>query len=281
MRKLAFSKMHGIGNDYIYFNCLKECPAFPPALIAELCDRHFGIGGDGIVLIVPSRTHDFGMRMFNADGSEAEMCGNAVRCVAKYLYDKGITSAKKIDLETKAGLIGLELSTVGGKVAAVRVDMGEPVFESSRIPVSVQKERVIGESIEEAGHALKLTCVSMGNPHAVFVVPEITDELVLGLGPKIERHPIFPARTNVEFVRVVDKQTLEMRVWERGSGETLACGTGACATAVAGVLNGRTDRKVELELLGGRLRIEWREADGHVRMTGGAEFVFDGVWLKG
>jgi len=243
-----------------------------------MCDRHFGIGGDGVVLILPSKTYDYRMRMFNADGSEAEMCGNAVRCIAKYLYDRGITTQETIILETEAGPKTLELKVHQGKVAAVRVNMGEPILEPARIPVRSEKERVVLEPFTVDGTLLQLTCVSMGNPHAVFIVPEITDDLVLGLGPKIEKHPLFPAAMNVEFVKILRPHELEMRVWERGSGETLACGTGACAALVACSLCGVAERKGVVHLRGGDLEIEWA-ADNRVYKTGPAAFVFDGTYL--
>ncbi|NLF24706.1 MAG: diaminopimelate epimerase [Deltaproteobacteria bacterium] len=275
---VPFAKMHGLGNDYIYFECLKEPRSFSRSQIQTLCNRHFGIGADGVVLILPSKLHDFRMRMFNADGSEAEMCGNAVRCVAKYLYEKGFTAQRKIVLETKAGPKTLELRIQGGRVESVRVDMGEPLLDPARIPVLSSKSAIISEPFEDLGQTLNFTCVSMGNPHAIFIVPEITDHLVLELGPKIEKHPIFPAGTNVEFIKVLGRSKIEMRVWERGSGETLACGTGACASAVACVLNKLTERNLRVLLPGGVLEVEWA-ADNHVYQTGPAALVFEGRTL--
>jgi diaminopimelate epimerase len=275
MRTVHFSKMHGAGNDYIYINCLKEAPRLSSEIISRWCKRHTGIGADGVVLILPSRTYDFRMRMFNADGSEAEMCGNAVRCVAKYLFERRLTEQKVIELETAAGLKILELHVQSGRVDSVRVDMGEPLLDPVRIPVDLPQENVIAEALP-GFEPLRMTCVSMGNPHAVFLVDQITDDLVLGLGPRIEDHPLFPKKTNVEFVRVIDKHTIEMRVWERGTGETLCCGTGACAAAVACVLNRLTYKKLTLIARGGELQIEWA-ANNHVYKTGPAEFVFDGT----
>ena len=278
MTTVNFTKMHGTGNDYIYIECLDKIFEAPAReTVAKMCDRHFGIGGDGVVFIVPSLTADFGMRMFNADGSEAEMCGNAVRCIAKYLYDRKKTNKTVIDLETKAGVKRLQLAVDQGSVKRVRVDMGRPLLEPSQIPVVSSKEKVVGEPFRIEENDLAVTCVSMGNPHAVFFVGEITDYLVHGLGPLIEVHPFFPAKTNVEFVQVIDRNHLQMRVWERGSGETLSCGTGACACVVAGVLNGLCERVVTVSVRGGDLRIEWPEA-GNVFKSGPAEFAFDGTY---
>lgn len=277
MAKIPFVKMHGAGNDYIYIDLLDgDGDPLPPETIRTLSDRHFGIGGDGVVFICRSDRADFRMRMFNADGSEAEMCGNAVRCVAKYLYDRGKTRKTTIALETKGGIKELALHLEHGSVKTVRVDMGEPILEAQRIPVLAESERVIAEPFEVEGHQLSMTCVSMGNPHAVFIVDAIRDEHIHRLGPRIERHPRFPARVNVEFIEVLDPTTLRMRVWERGSGETLACGTGACAAYVAAVLQGRCERRGKVHLLGGTLEMEWAE-NNHVYKTGPAEFVFEGV----
>lgn len=274
-RKISFTKMHGTGNDYIYLDCLKRNVELSPDEVIRLSDRHFGIGGDGVVMIMPSSVADFRMRMFNADGSEAEMCGNAVRCIAKYVFDKGITDKQTLELETKGGIKRLALCVQQGKVQSVRVDMGEPILEAAEIPVNLSLPRVVNEAFSVEGHEFRMTCVSMGNPHAVFFVDEITDELVLGLGPKIERHELFPKRVNVEFVRLLEKDLVEMRVWERGSGETLSCGTGASAVGVACVLNGITSRSLRVCVLGGELQIEWAE-DNHVYKTGPATFVFEG-----
>ena len=272
---MRFLKMHGIGNDYIFFDCLSSTIENPSALSKRLSDRHFGIGGDGVVLIEPSSAADFRMRIFNADGSEAEMCGNAIRCVGKYLYDNRISQSTEISVETGAGILILWLNIENEKVSSVRVDMGEPVLEGTRIPTTLDQPRVVAHPLEVGGQSLSVTCVSMGNPHCVTFVEEITDELVLGLGPKVEVHPLFPNRVNVEFVRVLGREKLQMRVWERGSGETMACGTGACAVAVAAALNDLAERKVTIHLLGGDLEIEWA-ADNHVYKTGPAAFVFEG-----
>ncbi len=271
---LQFTKMTGIGNDYVYLDGFRQRIADPARLAVAMADRHFGVGSDGLVLILPSRKADCRMRMFNADGSEAEMCGNAIRCVAKYVYDRKLVRKTALAVETACGIKPIRLTVRGGRMTAATVDMGAPILDPDRIPVAAKTNKIrLG--------GLAWTCVSMGNPHAVTFVKSAADAPVLTKGPGFERASVFPRRCNIEFAEVVNRGCIKMRVWERGAGETLACGTGACATAVAGVLNGLTDRTVDLELLGGRLRIEWREADGHVRMTGGAEFVFDGVWLKG
>lgn len=275
-RRLEFTKMHGIGNDYIYVDCFEKDLERVPELARLLSRRHFSIGADGLVLILPSEIADARMRMFNADGSEAEMCGNAVRCVAKFLYEKGICKQERIKLETASGVKVLELGCKGAVVERVRVDMGEPILSSSLIPVVHEKEQVIGEPFVVEDRELALTCVSMGNPHAVFFVPEINDDLVMGLGPKIECHGIFPKRINVEFVQVLSPEAVRMRVWERGSGETLACGTGACAVCVAAVLRGLCARSLRVELLGGELEIEWSEENNRVYMTGPAAVAFEG-----
>jgi diaminopimelate epimerase len=287
---IEFVKMQGAGNDYVYLDLLaRTCRADWGDLAKKISSRHFGVGGDGLVLILGSAKADFRMRMFNADGSEAEMCGNAIRCVGKYLHDRGRLSRGRpspgrrgrldkpvFTIETLAGVKTLEVAQKdrAGKAVQLTVDMGLPVLKGSGIPVKVDSEPVIG--VDVMGY--KGTAVSMGNPHIVFFVDEITDGQVLGDGPRIERHPLFPKRTNVEFVKVLSRKKIEMRVWERGSGETLACGTGACAAAVAAALNGLTGREVEVSLLGGTLRVEWRETDGTVRMTGPAEEVFGGVY---
>ncbi len=275
-RTLHFTKMHGIGNDYIYFDCTQNELEQPEVVARHLSHRHFGVGGDGVVLILPSTEADFRMRMFNSDGSEGEMCGNAVRCIGKYLYDRGLTQKKKVSLETKGGVRILELIVKNGEVDKVRVDMGEPILEPSRIPVESSKEHFLNEAFEMAGVQLQANAVSMGNPHVVFFVPELSDELVLGLGPKIEIHPLFPNKVNVEFIKIIDRENLQMRVWERGAGETWACGTGASAAVVAGVLNQLCQRQVTVQLLGGELEIEWA-ANNHVYKTGPATIVFDGT----
>ena len=274
---MKFTKMQGIGNDYVYVDCFEETVANPSEAAVKVSDRHFGIGSDGLVLIMPSEREDFRMRMFNADGSEAEMCGNAIRCVGKYVYDNGLTEQDTISVETLAGTKILKMDTENGKVKTVRVDMGEPILESEKIPVVHGKERFVNEEVEVDGQTYSLTCVSMGNPHAVMYMKGIDDLKIEEIGPKFEHHPIFPKRTNTEFVEVLDRKTLKMRVWERGAGETLACGTGACAVLVASVLNGLCERKAVVKLLGGDLSIEWNAEDNHVYMTGSATKVFDGV----
>lgn len=268
--------MHGIGNDYIYFNCLEQTIENPKALAVRLSDRHFGIGGDGIVLIEASTEADFKMRMFNADGSEAQMCGNAVRCVAKFVYDKGLTSKTTITLETLGGPQILHCSVVDNEVVTVRVDMGAPILDPQKIPLNTERTHSNRVTIDVADHSYDAVCVSMGNPHAVIFVPQITDSLVLDHGPIIEKHPLFPERVNVEFVEVLDRTTLRMRVWERGSGETLACGTGAAAVCVAAVLTEQSEREVVVKLLGGDLALEWNAESGHIFKTGSATTVFEG-----
>lgn len=285
---MKFTKMQGLGNDYIYINCFTETVTDPGNLAIKMSDRHFGIGGDGIVLIMPSEKADARMRMFNADGSEAEMCGNAIRCVGKFLYDRQMVSQKEVAIETKAGIKKLQLTVNGAKVELVRVDMGEPVLQSDLIPVAGNARRVIHEPIsigshgDSGGHDYHYTAVSMGNPHCVIFVPEISDDQVLKDGPLLEVHPLFPKKINVEFVKVIAGDLVQMRVWERGSGETLACGTGASATVVAAVLNNLTGRRVTVKLLGGDLFIEWDEVTNHVFMTGPAVEVFEGeYWGQG
>lgn len=280
-KKIEFAKMEGAGNDYIYINCMESSPENPSALSVEVSERHYGIGSDGLVMIMPSVKADFRMRMFNSDGSEAQMCGNATRCIGKYVYEKGLTNKKNLTLETLSGIKHLTLDVADGKVKSVKVDMGIPELKPERIPV-VSRNPEIKLSEEEIveGVVFHITAVSMGNPHAVVFVDEITDELVLGNGPKLECSAIFPEKANIEFVKVIDGRHLEMRVWERGSGETLACGTGACAVAVASVLNGLSGRDVEISLPGGVLEIKWNEEDGHVYLTGPAEFVCDGVYFR-
>lgn len=275
MTRTRFTKMEGLGNDYIYFDCLEQTLDNPEAIAPRLSDRHFGIGGDGIVLILPSEKADFRMRMFNADGSEAEMCGNAIRCVGKYLFERGKTKSSRVAVETGNGVLELNLRIDGDTVTGVRVDMGEPILEGPKIPTASLEDRVIGHRLEVDGTSFEVTCVSMGNPHCVIFVDSITDEHIQVWGPKIEVHPFFPRRVNVEFVQILSPTEIRMRVWERGSGETLACGTGACAVAVAAHLNGKTKREVTLHLLGGDLEIEWAE-NNHVYMTGPGTIVFDG-----
>ena len=269
--------MHGAGNDYIYIDATKSVPENLSELARKVSDIHFGIGSDGLVAIMKSEIADFRMRMFNSDGSEAEMCGNATRCIAKFVYEKGLTDQTEITLETLGGVKILHLYVEDGEVYQVTVDMGKPELRPEMIPVkssnSVEK---ISEEETVDGKTYKITGVSMGNPHGVIFVDEINDALVLGEGPKLEVAEIFPRKANIEFAKVLDRNTIEMRVWERGTGETFACGTGACATAVAAILNGLTDREVELRLRGGNLLIKWDEETGHVFMTGSAAFICDG-----
>lgn len=271
-----FAKMHGIGNDYIYFNCLERKFPKPEQLAPKLSDRRFGIGGDGIVTICPSKIADYRMHMYNADGSEAEMCGNAVRCVAKFLYEKNVTKKEIIELETEAGIKTLELRVHDGNVNSVRVDMGEPELIPAKIPVICKNEtQCINKEISIGDFKGNFTAVSMGNPHAVFFVDELSDSLVHEIGSQIEVHSIFPKKVNVEFVKVISRTELNMRVWERGSGETFACGTGAAAVCVAAHLNKLADRSVLIHLLGGDLEIEWN-ANNHVFKTGSATFSYEG-----
>lgn len=285
-RELRFTKMQGIGNDYVYINGFEEEISNPGELATRISDRHFGVGSDGLVLILPSGVADLRMRMFNADGTEAEMCGNATRCVGKYAYDRGLVKKDVIRLETAAGIKIIRLKFEAGTVCGATVDMGEPILVPSRIPVelapvlSVDEEdrRCIAHPIQVDGRTYAVTAVSMGNPHAVVFMQGI-DELDLpALGPLFEHHPLFPRRTNTEFVEVLSSTSIRMRVWERGAGETLACGTGACAATVACALNGYTGRSVDVELRGGVLHVDWDEASGHVYMSGAAVTVFDGVY---
>ena len=274
---MKITKMQGLGNDYIYIHCTEGQIADPAALARRISDRHFGVGSDGLVLILPcdGNEADFRMRMFNADGSESEMCGNATRCIAKYIYDRGLSNKKEIRLMTGAGIKILKLSVKDGITQSVRVDMGEPILEASDIPVKAPESPVIGMPVEACGKTFRMTCVSMGNPHAVIFVDDADRFDVHGIGAALECHPLFPRKTNVEFVTVKDREHLRMRVWERGSGETLACGTGACATLVAAVLNGLCERKAVLELNGGPLMVEWDPVTNHIYQEGPAAFVFD------
>ncbi len=275
-QNLKFTKMHGLGNDYIYINCFEETVANPSEIAIKVSDRHFGIGSDGLVLIMPSETEDFRMRMFNADGSEAEMCGNAIRCVGKYVYDNRLADSDNISVETLGGTKILKMEIEDNKVKMVRVDMGEPILEPENIPIDYAGERFIHEDIEVEGQTYKVTGVSMGNPHVITYMQDIEHLKIEEIGPEFENHKLFPKRINTEFVEVLDRKTLKMRVWERGSGETMACGTGACAVLVASVLNDISERKATVKLLGGDLLIEWDEKDNHVYMTGPATKVFDG-----
>jgi len=273
---MKFTKMHGAGNDYVYVNCFEEKIEDPAALSIRISDRHKGIGSDGLILIMPSDTCDFRMRMFNADGSEAQMCGNGSRCVGKFVYDKGLTNKTNITLETKAGVRRLELFPRNGFVEKVKVDMGEPVLTASKIPVIADGDTVVGKVIDYPSGKYKITCVSMGNPHAVIFTEKIDALDLEKIGSSFENHPVFPERVNTEFVEIISPTHARMRVWERGSGETLACGTGACAVEVAGVLNGLLERKATISLIGGDLQLEWNAIDNHVYMTGEATTVFEG-----
>lgn len=279
---MKFTKMQGCGNDYIYVNGFAEEieAAQKPELVRRLSDRHFGIGGDGVIFINPGKTAQFEMEMYNADGSRAQMCGNGIRCVAKYVYDNGLTDKTGITIESFGQVKYLDL-TLGadGKVSTVKVNMGAPILEAARIPVISPNERVVDEEITVGGAVYRMTCVSMGNPHAVVFVKDVADLrdfAIEEIGPYFERHERFPERVNTEFVRIIDGNHVQMRVWERGTGETLACGTGCCATAVACVLNGLTADKIHVELLGGMLECEWDRAENTVYMTGPAETVFEG-----
>lgn len=273
---MKFTKMQGIGNDYVYVNCLEEKVDHPEELAKLVSYRHFGIGSDGLILIKPSEVADFEMAMYNADGSRGEMCGNGIRCVAKYVYDRGLTDKTHISIETLAGIKYLELTVEKGQVSQVRVDMGEPELLAEKIPVISQQEKVIDVPITAGEKEYRMTCVSMGNPHCVVFMEDVEHLEIEKIGPLFENHELFPKRINTEFVKVIDRKTLQMRVWERGSGETLACGTGACATAVAAMLNGFCEDEVQIHLLGGDLTIEWNKESNHVFMTGPAEIVFDG-----
>ncbi|MBO4945460.1 MAG: diaminopimelate epimerase [Muribaculaceae bacterium] len=281
MNEIRFTKMHGAGNDYVYIDSLSSTPHDVQTLARQMSDRHFGIGSDGIVLIMKSEIADFRMRMFNSDGSEAQMCGNASRCIGKYVYDNGLTTKTTISLETKGGIKILELHPgKDGKIESVTVDMGEPILEASKVPARYNGEIMKDATIvSERGDKVSVTAVSMGNPHGVIFVDDLSKVDVHGLGRVLETDRIWPEKANIEFAQVLGPGDIRMRVWERGTGETLACGTGACATAVAASLTGRTGRKVKLHLLGGVLDIDWRE-DGHVYMTGPAETVFTGVYQR-
>ena len=273
---MKFTKMQGIGNDYVYVNCFEETVADPERVSEIISDRHFGIGADGLVLIMPSDKADFRMRMFNADGSEGNMCGNATRCIGKFVYDNHLTDKTNITLETRSGIKKLTLYPENGKVKTVLVDMGKAVLKPADIPMNVSGDTFINKPITVDGKEVFITAVSMGNPHAVTYVDDV-DSLELGkIGPSFENHPLFPERVNTEFIKILDESTMQMRVWERGSGITMACGTGACATAVAAYLNHKAGRKSRVRMDGGDLQVHWNETDGHVYMTGPAVKVFDG-----
>ena len=273
---IKFTKMHGLGNDYVYIDAINQKIENESSLAKFVSNRHFGIGSDGLILICKSEVADFKMRMFNSDGSEAEMCGNGIRCVGKFVYDKGLTNKTTVKIETLAGIKTLILNTKDGKVETARVDMGEPILEAEKIPVISTEKPVKNLELEAENKKFKFTCVSMGNPHAITIVENTKEFDVEKYGKVLEIDKAFPKKANIEFAQIIDRQNINMRVWERGAGETLACGTGACATAVACNINGLTDRKVNIELLGGTLNIEWNETDNHVYLTGPAVTVFDG-----
>ena len=275
---LTFSKMHGIGNDYIYINCFQETVTDPEKLSIFLSDVRFGVGSDGLVLILPSEVVDFRMRIFNADGSEAMMCGNATRCIGKYVHDMGMTDKTEISLETNSGIKYLTLYPgADNKIESVKVDMGKAILIPKDIPVNSDLDRFIAQPVTVDGKEYAMTCVSMGNPHAIVFLPDVDSLDLEKIGPSFEHHPLFPDRVNTEFVRVIDDHTLQMRVWERGSGETFACGTGTCATVVAAVLNGycKKEEEILVHLRGGDLRIIYHE-DETVTMIGPATYVFEG-----
>jgi len=277
---LRFTKMHGLDNDYVYINCIDQ---YTDELMQDISgtaklisDRHFGIGSDGLVLILSSEIADFRMRIFNSDGSEAEMCGNAIRCVGKYVYDNGLTGKTSISIETLSGIKKLDMMVRNGRVDLVKVDMGEPILAPADIPVKSSKSRFISQPVEIDNDIYMVTCISMGNPHAVVYVDKVDAFPLEKVGPKMENHYLFPRKINTEFVQIIDRNTIKMRVWERGAGETMACGTGACAALVSSVLNGICGRNAVIKLLGGDLFVEWNEVDNHVYMTGPAVKVFDG-----
>lgn len=273
---MKFTKMQGLGNDYVYVNCMEQMVEDAAETARRVSDRHFGIGSDGLILICPSDKADFEMRMYNADGSRGEMCGNGIRCVGKYVYDYGLTDKTSLSVETLGGIKHLFLEVEDGKVRLVKVDMGPAILEPEKIPVTAEGSRVVDEPLQVDGKTFRMTCVSMGNPHAVIYVDDVQGMDLEKTGPSFENHERFSNRINTEFAHVLDRNTVEMRVWERGSGETLACGTGACAVAVASILNGYTEDQVTVRLLGGDLKIEWDREANKVYMTGPAEVVFDG-----
>lgn len=287
---MRFTKMQGIGNDYVYVNCFQETVENPGEVAKKVSDRHFGIGSDGLILIKPSKTADFEMDMYNSDGSRGAMCGNGIRCVAKYVYDYGLTDKTSISIDTASGIKYLDLTVENGKAVQIRVNMGAPILEADRIPILTEnlekrenaekltpQGKIIAEPILVDGETYLITGVSMGNPHAVTYIEDVKGLDIEKTGPKFEHHSCFPDRVNTEFVRVLDRKTVEMRVWERGAGETMACGTGACAVAVASILNGYTEDEVTVKLLGGDLKIYWDRKQNLVYMTGPAEVVFEGT----
>ena len=273
---MKFTKMQGIGNDYVYVNCFTETVENPSETARLVSDRHFGIGSDGLILIKPSDKADFEMEMYNLDGSRGAMCGNGIRCVAKYVYDYGLTDKTTITVDTLSGIKTLDLTVENGKVSLVRVNMGSPVFDCVQIPVALPQQQAVDQPVTVGGKEYRFTAVSMGNPHAVVFVPEVKDLDLPVIGPGFEHHPLFPDRVNTEFIKVSGRNELTMRVWERGSGETLACGTGCCATAVACILNGLTEEEVTVHVLGGDIICRWDRQSGNVYMTGPAETVFEG-----
>ena len=276
--KIEFTKMHGCGNDYVYIDgATQKIPQERmPDFVRKMSDRHFGIGGDGVIFINPSQEADFEMEMYNADGSRAQMCGNGIRCVAKFVYDKHLTDQTEITVVSAGSVKKLKLYVTDGRVERVRVNMGRPILKASEIPVLSDEEQVLNWPVFVADRQWKMSCVSMGNPHAVVLAEDVASLPLTAIGPKFENHSMFPERVNTEFIRILDRNTIELRVWERGSGETLACGTGCCAAVAACVLNGLTERSVAVRVLGGELQIEWDENTGEIFMTGPAETVFEG-----
>ena len=273
---MKFTKMHGCGNDYVYVNCFEETVENPGLVSKKISDRHFAIGSDGLILICPSNIADFRMEMYNSDGSEGAMCGNGVRCIAKYVYDYGLTDKTYVSLETKAGIKYLDMTVKDGKVAMVKVDMGAPITKPDQIPAISDKEIIVDEPITVDGQEYRITCVSMGNPHGVVFVDDTDSIDIEKIGPKFEHHEMFPDRTNTEFIQIIDRNNIKMRVWERGAGETLACGTGTCASVYACILNGLTEKSVDVHLLGGCIHIDYDEEKNTIYMTGPAEVAFDG-----
>lgn len=277
---MKFTKMHGAGNDYVYINGFTEKMAQEekPEWVRKISDRHFGIGSDGAIFINPSDVADFEMEMYNADGSRSEMCGNGIRCVGKFVYDKGLTKEEKFTVVSGGQIKYLELTVENGKATQIKVNMGEPVLAAAKVPVVSEKEQVIDESIyiSETEEEYRMTCVSMGNPHAVVFMEDVANLQIEKIGPYFENHVRFPNRTNTEFVKILDRNNVQMRVWERGTGETLACGTGCCATAVACILNGFTENEVTVHVLGGKIKVLWDRESNLIYMTGPAETVFEG-----
>ena len=280
---MKFTKMHGAGNDYVYVNCFKETVSDPVQTSIKVSDRHFGIGSDGLILILPSEVADFKMEIYNADGSMAEMCGNGIRCVAKYVYDYGLTDQTTITVETGAGILTIEMYLADGKVSRVKVDMGEPILDSASIPVVSDKNPVVADELTVDGTTYQMTCVSMGNPHCIIFTNEDILTMAKIYGPEIEKHPYFPEKTNVEFVKVVSRNEVDMRVYERGCGITLACGTGACATVAACVLNNLTEGNVRVNLLGGAVNVEWQasgqDVNKDIYLIGPAEYSFEAEYI--